>query len=264
MDLTKLSLHSAYPSFKNKNIYEGSFNISGTYENGIINFRTHIFPLPTTTDITNTLINGRVLDVDFNIHTDRWGYFPVVSTPVYLPSLDITIEQQWFSILVVDGADSGILMVSLSSSSSDVPDGAITSTTINYRTIDNTIAGGPSSDSDIEFDSKTNYLKKGFSGSTNLTLPGAAETVSHTVNHGLGYIPFFHVGGNINNTSVVWSNDRIHEFTTSFSATEEVSPELSYYITEQDLVITILNGYNGGEQSGSRTIYWNIYLDYSS
>lgn len=57
-DLTKLSLYSETPAFKNLNEYAGSFNISGTVVGGV-NTRTFDMTLPFAPQIADVRFFGR-------------------------------------------------------------------------------------------------------------------------------------------------------------------------------------------------------------
>lgn len=57
-DLTKLSLYSETPAFKNLNQYVGSFSISGTTTGGV-NTRTATVSLPFTPEIADVRFYGR-------------------------------------------------------------------------------------------------------------------------------------------------------------------------------------------------------------
>ena len=115
----------------------------------------------------------------------------------------------------------------------------------------------------LSFDSRLNYLKRSeFVGSTNLTLPGAGLYVSHSVTHALGYVPFFIVGAELQDGDIVWSNDYVHELTQSSSAALDPPVTFNYWCTSSTLTIELKNGEGSGEQSGDRTVYWAIYLDY--
>lgn len=120
--------------------------------------------------------------------------------------------------------------------------------------------------SELNFDSRLNYLKRsGFVGSTNLTLPGTdGEYVRHTVTHNLGYIPFYFAGANVANTSTVWSGERVWEGTESTQFIADEPPQFDSWATTTQLVLEIQQGYGTGAQSGQRTVYWAVYLDYES
>lgn len=117
----------------------------------------------------------------------------------------------------------------------------------------------------LNFDSRLNYMKRSeFTGSTSVTLGAAGATTTHTVTHSLGYIPFFIVGANLNDTSTIWSNNRVHEYTQSSNSGGARPVQLFAWINDTDLTIEVINGTGGLEQSGGRTVYWSIYLDYNT
>jgi len=116
----------------------------------------------------------------------------------------------------------------------------------------------------LAFDSRQNYLKRStYVGTTALTLPGAGATVSTTITHALGYVPFVSVAAQQVGTTVTWSNNYVHEnLRTSSSADDPV--QLSYTVSNTDLVITLTNGNISYVESGTRNVYWVIYLDYDA
>jgi len=118
--------------------------------------------------------------------------------------------------------------------------------------------------SKLSFFSAENYMKKDVanSGSTTLTLGAAGAVTSHTVNHNLGYVPFFIVGAQLQTTRILWSNDYVHAYTQSVSASPDYPVALEFWCTTTQLTIRLRNGAGTGEQSGSREVYWNIYKDY--
>lgn len=270
-DLTKSVLISSNATFENNRVYEGSFTISGTYKNGVINTRTHTISLGSAPDLTDLVLNGRQFDGS-SVHTDRWGHPPEVGrlvhyTPVYFPSFDDTNEIFWMITGRISGSELIVTARSPSPYDDTVADGTITSMTVNYKLVDYSVAGGPSASTKLHFDSRKNYLKKdeSLSGSTTLTLPAEfADPVTHTFDHDLGYIPFFQVGANIFNTSVIWSNNRVHERTASSSGGGDHPPTLGYYVTTNQIVMSLDSGTGSKNQSGNRDVYWNIYLDYGS
>lgn len=119
--------------------------------------------------------------------------------------------------------------------------------------------------SKIAFDSRLNYMKRSeFTGSIGLTLGSAGATTTHTVTHNLGYVPFFVVGANLNDTSTIWSNNRVHELTQTSLTGNDVPVQLQYWITTTTLTIGIVNGDGSLAQVGTRTVFWAIYLDYGN
>lgn len=57
VDLTKLILHSAYPAFKNNNIFTGTLQINGTVVAGT-NTKTFTVDLGLIPDMTDVMFNG--------------------------------------------------------------------------------------------------------------------------------------------------------------------------------------------------------------
>lgn len=120
--------------------------------------------------------------------------------------------------------------------------------------------------SELNFDSRLNYLKRsGFVGSADLILPaGDGDIVSHTVTHNLGYVPFFVAGANINNTSTVWSNNRVWEGTESTQGLADYPVQFGYWCSTTQMRLYLRQGGGTLAQSGTRTVYWVIYLDYEA
>lgn len=118
----------------------------------------------------------------------------------------------------------------------------------------------------LSFYSAVNYLKRDSSlvGSTALTLPASGLSVSHTVTHNLGYVPFFIAGAELQDTSIIWSNNYVHEYTESISASPNFPVTFGYWCSATELTIEITNGGGTGVQTGSRDVWWIIYLDYGT
>lgn len=113
----------------------------------------------------------------------------------------------------------------------------------------------------LHFDSRLNYMKRGFSGSQTLNFTGANfEELEHKVQHNLGYIPQYIVGSNIDSTSVIWSTDIVPLLVSG--APVDVEPRIKTFINETELTIRLINGIGSGLQNGQRNVYWAIYLDY--
>lgn len=122
------------------------------------------------------------------------------------------------------------------------------------------------SQANLSFLDSINYLKRdpNLSGSGAVTLGGAGTTASRTITHSLGYIPFVTVGADIKADGTVWANDIVNQYTqTSLSGTNPPFPTLNYYVTTTTLVISLINN-TSPASSGSRTVYWAIYLDYGA
>lgn len=120
--------------------------------------------------------------------------------------------------------------------------------------------------SKLAFDSRQNYMKRSeFTGSADLVLGTDNEVTTYTVTHDLGFVPFFIVGAEQNDSSTIWSGNRVHEYTKTGGFSANVPVELEYWCDETDLTIRIVNGRGTGSQAGqTRTVYWIIYLDYGS
>lgn len=118
----------------------------------------------------------------------------------------------------------------------------------------------------LGFDSSLNYLKRepAFVGSEDLTLGGAGTTVQKVVTHDLGYVPFHQVGAElIVNDGTIWNGAIIDRYTeTSLSGYSNDYPTLDYWCTTTALTISIYNN-TSPAQSGTRKVYWAIYLDYT-
>jgi hypothetical protein len=118
----------------------------------------------------------------------------------------------------------------------------------------------------LSFISTLNYLKRDSAlvGSDTITLGSSGSVSTKVVTHNLGYIPFFQVGADIVNDGMIWSNDIVNLYTqTSLSGTSTVYPTLMYWVTTTDLTIAFYNN-TSPLQTGTRTVYWAIYLDYDS
>ncbi len=120
--------------------------------------------------------------------------------------------------------------------------------------------------STLNFYSGLNYMKRSeFTGSTEVTLPAADATVSYTVTHNLGYVPFIIAGATLSDTSIIWSNNRVNYLTeTSLSGPSNQEIKFYYWATTTTLVMSIRNGTGTGALSGTRTLYWAIYEDYAT
>lgn len=117
----------------------------------------------------------------------------------------------------------------------------------------------------INFSSTVNYMKQSteFSGDTTLTLPSAGNAVTHTVTHNLGYIPYFDVFVDFDNDGIIWAGEKVDEYTETSRAVSSTVPTLSYWSTTTTLTMRLLND-TSPTATGTRKIYWLIYLDYGS
>lgn len=118
----------------------------------------------------------------------------------------------------------------------------------------------------LAFLSTENYLKRKATlvGSDTITLGSIGTVATKVVTHNLGYIPFFQVGADIKNDGTIWSNDLVNVYTqTSLSGTTTTYPTLLYWVTTTTLTIALYNN-TSPLKTGTRTVYWAIYLDYDS
>lgn len=118
--------------------------------------------------------------------------------------------------------------------------------------------------SKLAFESRQNYLKRSeFVSETSIALGSGGANADVTITHGLGYVPFFIVGVDIDNDGVIWSNDKVNENTETSRFFFSSEPTVSSWATTTGLTINILNS-TVPAQTGSRKVYYGVYLDYSS
>lgn len=113
--------------------------------------------------------------------------------------------------------------------------------------------------------SDRNYLKRAeITGNTLITLPAAFSSVPYIVNHNLGYVPMVHVGCDFDGDDTIWNGSRVNKYTETSSSPGSL-PEitLKYWYTETTLTITIENN-TFPTLTGTRKIWWIIYLDYQT
>lgn len=118
--------------------------------------------------------------------------------------------------------------------------------------------------SKLSFYSENNYLKRGFSGSAIVTIPSAGNAVTYTVDHNLGYIPFFIAAAKLTETDVIWSGYYVNVYTETNLTGVDLPPQLDFWCTTTQLVIRIRNGDGASAITGTREVYYAIYLDYGS
>lgn len=116
------------------------------------------------------------------------------------------------------------------------------------------------------FNTGANYLARSnsYTGSVTITLPGSGLTKSAVIPHNLGYIPFFEVGADVDNDGIIWHGNKINLYTeTSLGGVSSSSPTLKAWSTTTDLTI-LLDNTTTPVATGSRTLYYTIYLDYGN
>lgn len=119
--------------------------------------------------------------------------------------------------------------------------------------------------SKLNFYSNVNYMKRDSnSGTTTLTLPAYGNTVTHTVTHNLGYVPFFQVMSDQDASGNIWSAEKINLYTeTSLTGVDPPTPALTSWATTTTLVINFTN-LTDPVATGTRDIWWLIYVDYGN
>lgn len=119
--------------------------------------------------------------------------------------------------------------------------------------------------SKLNFHFAQNYMKRDISGgTTTVTLPSYGSTVTYTVTHNLGYIPFYQVSIEQDATGKIWFPNRLDKYTdTSLGGNDPADPRLDVWITTTTLVITLTNSTNP-TATGTRVLYWLIYKDYGT
>lgn len=118
----------------------------------------------------------------------------------------------------------------------------------------------------ILLSSDINYMKRSTAntGSTSLTLPAHGSTVSTTVTHNLGYIPYFDVFADLDGDGIIWAGEKVDQYTDSSNTGVEVaSPVINSWTTTSTLTVGLDNT-TTPTATGSRTVYWVVYLDYGN
>jgi hypothetical protein len=115
------------------------------------------------------------------------------------------------------------------------------------------------------FLSTVNYMKRDSTcGTDTLTLGALYATTPKTVDHNLNYIPFFEVYCDFSGDGVLWAGEKVGEYTeSSLSVTLEAWPILERWITTTTLTMNLINS-TSPTATGTRDIYWLIYLDYGN
>jgi len=115
---------------------------------------------------------------------------------------------------------------------------------------------------ELNFYSGVNYMKRDISSGSSIMTLGALNAVTTiTINHNLGYIPFFQVSCDQDGTGRIWSATKINILTESSSAATRPDPFLRSWATTTTLVITLTNA-TSPLATGGRRVYYLIYRDY--
>lgn len=115
--------------------------------------------------------------------------------------------------------------------------------------------------SKLNFHTGINYLKRSeFCGTSSIN---TALTTTLTIDHNLGYIPFFQVGAELNEAGTIWAGGKISELTDQGLLSGLGAPptyiEIRSWSTTTQLTIKLSN-----TASQVVPVYWWIYLDYSN
>lgn len=116
----------------------------------------------------------------------------------------------------------------------------------------------------LAFYSGVNYMKRSsFVGSATLTLPAYSGSVTTTISHNLGYIPDIEVSSEIDNSSTIWTPNKLDKWTESSLSSDTTDPTLTWWTTTTTLTIRIDN-FTSPTATGTRIVYYTVYLDYGS
>lgn len=118
----------------------------------------------------------------------------------------------------------------------------------------------------LNFDTNVNYMKRSsLSGQIIIILGSVGSTTTYTIAHNLGYIPIIHVSYDASNNGIIWSGDKANLYNNSSlsGSSSPADPTLTYWVDTTTLTINLIND-TSPTASGSRTIYWIIYLDYGN
>lgn len=112
----------------------------------------------------------------------------------------------------------------------------------------------------LSFYSGNNYMKRSeFFSSRSISVPSGFAFNTITVNHGLGYIPFFSYAVDYNNDGILWAT----QWVSSGDWSESTPPPIGVFVDENNLYIRSTQNTNL-DASGSRTVHYGIYLDFTT
>lgn len=121
----------------------------------------------------------------------------------------------------------------------------------------------------VNFSTSENLLKRSeFCGSELLALGGYGNVVTKTVDHNLGYVPLFEVQVEFDtDEAIIAGGEKVNAYTEqaflSGLGGDPPYPTLRTWMTTTQLIIRLEN-YTSPTNTGSRRVYWLIYLDYSN
>lgn len=104
----------------------------------------------------------------------------------------------------------------------------------------------------LNFYSGVNYMKRS-DKSDNSTIASADVTVEHD----FGYVPKFLYYVDLDGDGFLWySGERVYEYTDSTSGGGTPPPVVDGWIDETNLI------FHPSNSTGTRALYWLLYLDY--
>lgn len=111
----------------------------------------------------------------------------------------------------------------------------------------------------LSFYSGNNYMKRSeFFGVVSQPVPPGLSFNTTTINHGLGYVPFFTYAVDFNNDGILWTTD----YVVSGHYTDPGPALFRCYVDENNLYVR--SGQNSDSTgSGPRNVYYGIYLDFN-
>lgn len=123
--------------------------------------------------------------------------------------------------------------------------------------------------SKLDFITSENYLKRSaLSGHTTLTLGAYGTVNTTTIDHNLGYVPFFDTYCEFDTAGeIIAGGEKVNPYTEAANlsglAVDPPYPTMRAWATTTQLVIRVEN-YTSPTATGNRELYWLIYLDYSN
>lgn len=118
--------------------------------------------------------------------------------------------------------------------------------------------------SNLNFSSEVNYMKQDpSSGSITIQLGVLSPDVTTiSISHNLGYIPFYQVLSELDQTNTIWIPDVITSTTNSSAFFTPTYPLIDHWIDTINLTIQLDN--SSSANTGNIIVYWLIYKDYGS
>lgn len=112
----------------------------------------------------------------------------------------------------------------------------------------------------LSFYSGINYMKRSpFFDVVSQPMPSGSSFATTTINHNLKYVPFFTYAIDYNNDGILWATD----YVVSGRYPDTTPGLFRCYIDENNLYVR--SGQNrDNNASGSRNVYYGIYLDFTT